>query len=820
MDRPQTKGPYINMRKIYYCVLFFSIPAQATNELILANNIINLPADFKNYFFESEVSVRFYLDDEVLFDGNALISEAGKVTLTSFTTEYHSGASTNQVYKWEKILRKGIHLGNCQDDCPEGLMKSNYDLSTSSVKLFTDGYEKARVKSRYISAPDDAPAGFIMNNDLVAAGGTKNRQGNWGLNSTSISSIAGWTQKSSFQLAGFSDPTLSNEARLYEAYTQKEFKGNFLRLGYFTPDIESGNVQTGGYGSSTIIGAMWGTSDALLESNDIISLYPIYITGQNQSVAEIYRNNILIYTQQLQAGIQALDTRRLPSGIYDISVDIIDSNGKKIGTQTAQVYKPRLWATGEDRWRYNIWSGYLQPLASGNRYDYATGRISGGALDVLLHPRVLVGAAVAANKNKKQYSIRTEVTVTDNDSIFGQYRYHTGSESTSVTDIRYFRSFKEGNLNLSWRHTDFSSSSNRGYDVIRYSSNQYSGSLTQRLPFQSQLTLGAQYFDSHYQKGTGADISLSTNGKIAGRDVTFRVSGYNTPGYKGASRNTGIELGVTLSLAPEGRNDSVSANLGMQDNKTYSGISYNWRPQGYSPLSYASATISANQYGPTISGNGGIDADLVNGDFYIQQSSRDGGVYGGINMRNTVVSGKGYVATSKQPDSMPSALIIDVETDSDNSRIDVDGAENTTVLQSGRNILSVEALSHNLLQFTGHGSAGLRVYPDNYTSRMNYGSVDYLKLRAVRTRTLVSRLFDEQGKLLRNRTVVSDVSSGQINSDGVLTLDIKSGEKDIQVNRLETNPGLHCRIPETSSERDSDVLFINKISCNREEANE
>lgn len=101
---------------------------------------------------------------------------------------------------------------------------------------------------------------------------------------------------------------------------------------------------------------MWGTSNALLINNESVSAYPIYVTAANQATAEVWLDNRLIYSQQLQPGIQAIDTRRLPSGIYNITINTLE-NGKIVDTQIAQVYKPLGWQNPNQKWRLNFWGG-------------------------------------------------------------------------------------------------------------------------------------------------------------------------------------------------------------------------------------------------------------------------------------------------------------------------------------------------------------------------------------------------------------------------------------------------------------------------------
>lgn len=82
-------------------------------------------------------------------------------------------------------------------------------------------------------------------------------------------------------------------------------------------------------------------------------------------LAEVWRDGRLIQTQQLQAGVQALDTRQLPGGIYDINIKIIE-NGQTVDTQRTQIYKPQGWNNPDKRWRMDLWSGQRKTLATGN----------------------------------------------------------------------------------------------------------------------------------------------------------------------------------------------------------------------------------------------------------------------------------------------------------------------------------------------------------------------------------------------------------------------------------------------------------------------
>ncbi|MCP6559169.1 TcfC E-set like domain-containing protein, partial [Klebsiella pneumoniae] len=89
--------------------------------------------------------------------------------------------------------------------------------------------------------------------------------------------------------------------------------------GHFTPNSDGLTRQLRSFGASpdTALGVMYGSSDSLAINNAKASVYPIYVTANRQAAVEIYRNGLLINTQAVAAGLQTLDTRPLPGGIYE-----------------------------------------------------------------------------------------------------------------------------------------------------------------------------------------------------------------------------------------------------------------------------------------------------------------------------------------------------------------------------------------------------------------------------------------------------------------------------------------------------------------------
>ncbi|MDP1013715.1 TcfC E-set like domain-containing protein, partial [Klebsiella pneumoniae] len=82
-----------------------------------------------------------------------------------------------------------------------------------------------------------------------------------------------------------------------------------------------------------------GSSDSLVVDSLQPSLYPITVTPNRQAVAEIYRNGVLINSQQVASGLQTLDIRPLPGGIYEVEVRLLE-DGQVISSTSELIYKP------------------------------------------------------------------------------------------------------------------------------------------------------------------------------------------------------------------------------------------------------------------------------------------------------------------------------------------------------------------------------------------------------------------------------------------------------------------------------------------------
>ncbi|EOZ1521573.1 TcfC E-set like domain-containing protein [Enterobacter hormaechei] len=766
-----------------------------------------MPEEFKSYFFNSPVPAKVLLNDEYLLDATLLLSEKGRVRLQSVvSTAGDTAFSSEQSGKWEELLQNGIVLGECTEKCPDGLVTAEYLLERSELKIYTRQYEQNRVVSNYIQLPDNLPSGLIVKNDLTASG-NNSRFDDWRLNSAWLSSLFGWTQKLMLQSAYSNASEGYRKTELTEAWTQKEFAGNYLRAGFFSPDTESGNVQMPGYASDRIAGAMWGTSDNLLSAGDSVSLYPVYVTGRNQSVADVFINDRLVYTQQLRAGIQALDTRRLPGGVYDITIRISE-NGRVTDVQSAQVYKPARWGSADKRWRASIWAG--QSVQDSPYSGDQHGEAWGFRADVLLHPRSVAGVSLARSDREHQWSVKSETQITDKTTLYA--RYNISQNGRRDSDVRMFQAFSTGSASIGWRHGVSAGEVGHRSNKYRRTSDTYNGTFTWQFAEQLSLTAGGQYAHNGYRDGLSTDMSVRKTLDIKNRSTELRLSAYQRPAWTTGKRDTGIEIGISIPMFSNSREHSASAELGAKDREGYANLSYNWRPETPGTLSYLGTTTSFSKNASTAGINGGVQNRYASGDFYAQTTSGNGGIYTGVNLSNTLAVGGGKLAASGELRDTSAAVIVDVDSPRLEPDLRVVSASGEMHLERGRNLVPADVWQQSNIQFDGNGTQSMQVYPSSYRYQMNKGSVGYVSVRAVNKKTIIALLTHADGTPVFNRETESDIAQAHVNSDGVITIDVSSAASYITVSKTDTDSALICSIPDLKNEK-RELLFIDKLIC-------
>jgi len=784
-----------------------------------------LPAGFADHFFDVPLAVRVDLDHQLLGEALIVLSRDDRVTLLEFTDTGDSKVPAATRDTWQGLLEKGVALGACTQSCPQKMISAYYNLESSQLSILTQDVELSSEAPRFYDQPDGGSLGLIINNQLNLNGGQQDSLGGrYGLQASS--SVGNWSQVFNLQLARQSGNDQPMRHAIHELYTQRELEGQFFRLGHFTPNSDGLTRQLRSFGASpdTALGIMYGSSDSLAINNPKPSVYPIYVTANRQAAVEIYRNGLLINTQAVAAGLQTLDTRPLPGGIYEVEVRLVE-DGLTTSTTQELVYKPGNWRNAEDRWRYNLFAGRETKLFS-NWDEQASGAVTAGAsLNYLLHPRVILGLSARQVREQLQYGSSVDWTVADNTSLYANV-YQTREHGTGL-DLQGLYSFGATNLvfshNRSW--LDTRDTYETLPDGTRLRRNTFVGqasnsalSVNHRLDAKNTLNMRVSHSQGNVE-GAGLDLGWSRHDSFFGSDANWRFSVFDRPGSAGTNdqRNRGVDVSLSVNLGSDGRQISGSigtrtARDGGRDNNA--SITYRQNLTDH-VLQSVSATAITDTYGVGLSGMANFSTDVVSGDGFVQRSSFNGDFSGGLNLNSTFVAGAGKMLLSSQYQGNGAGMIIDVETDLDEIALRADDlGGGSAVLRPGRNYVPVSAYKSSSVSFDFEGNhpPAANIQPARSSYHLNKGGVDYRKITVMKTVTVLGRLLDERGAPLKGHHVINHASRGVSEVDGFFSMEMSASAPTLQV-RYQNQLLCQFRLDPSTAPDENDVLMIGDLRC-------
>ncbi|MEG0063559.1 MAG: TcfC E-set like domain-containing protein [Pseudomonas sp.] len=785
-----------------------------------------LPAEFEEHFFDVPLAVRVERDQQFLGEAMVVLSKDDRVTLLEFTDTGDSQIPASERDVLGSFLKQGVSLGACQGSCPDQVLAVHYNLQNSLVSIATENAERGSDALRYYALPEKGSTGLILRNQLNLNGGQEqDLGGRYGLEASS--SLGNWTQRVNLQVARLGGPDDKLYHAMHELYGQRELQGNFLRLGYFTPSSEGLTRQLRSFGASpdTAAGVMFGSSDSLAIKNPTPSVYPIYVTANRQASVEIYRNGLLINTQAVSAGLQTLDTRALPGGIYEVEVRLIE-DGQITSTTQDLVYKPSNWRNHEERWRYSLFAGQESKLLSNWDEQSRGDMTAGAALNYLLHPRVIIGLSARQLQGKQQLASSIDWTLANNTSLYANV-YQTEDHGTGM-DLQGIYNYGSGNLfathNRSWLDTTNLYETLPDGTRVRQR-NVYIGqtantslAINHRLNSKQSLNGRVSHSEGNVE-GVGIDLGWTQRSLLLGSDASWRFSVFDRPASfsSGQARNRGVDLSVSLALGAKGEQWSGSigtrtAREGGRDNNA--SLTYNKTLQNH-VLQNVSVTALADTYGVGVSGLGSFSTEAFNGDAFIQRSSYNGNYTGGLNLDSTVAVGADKIVMTSQHASGGAGMIIDVETDLDDIALRADDLSGgSTTLRPGRNYVSLTAYKNSSVSFDFEGNhvPSASIQPQRARYHMNKGGVGYRKITVSRTLTVLGRLLDPQGKPLKGHHIINHASRGVSEVDGFFSMEMNAGSPTLEVRSGEQ---LLCqfRLDTANARSENDVLMIGDLRC-------
>lgn len=819
-----SRTPIAGALALLLCASAWAAPGTTPGNLLSQSQ--GLPEDFEQHFFDVPLAVRLELDQQFLGEAMIILGRDDRITLLEFTDTGDSPVSATTRANWEQLLQQGMALGGCQQSCPSQLLAVHYSLENSLVSILTENVERMAQLKQYYDQPNTGSLGLIVNNQLNITGGEDEELGGrFGLEASS--SIGNWTQAMNLQLSrlGGTDTTLYHA--MHELYTQRELEGDFLRLGYFTPGSNGLTRQIRSFGANpdTAVGLMYGSSDSLLINNPKPSVYPVYVTAGRQASVEIYRNGLLINTQPVAAGLQTLDTRPLPGGIYEVEVRLIE-DGLTTSTTQELIYKPNNWRNADERWRYNTFVGRESRLLS-NWDEQPTGFITYGAgLNYLLHPRAILGLSARKVREKMQYGTSIDWTLGNSLSLYANV-YQTQDHGTGM-DLQTLYSYGVGSVvfshNRSWLDTTRTyellpdGTRLRQRNVFVGQTSNTSLSLNHRVSNKSSINSRLSYSQGNLE-GLGLDVGWTQRGTFLGSDANWRLSVFDRPATAstGDQRNRGIDLSVSVALGAPGEQWSASlgtrtARDGSRDNN--GSLTYQKSFQDHL-LQSVSGTATADTYGVGLSGRASFQNELLYGDTYVQRSSFNNNLSGGLNLASTVAVGGSRMVLSSQPQGGGAGMIVDVETDLDDITLRADDLSGGSArLRPGRNFVPITAYKSSTLafDFDGNYPPAATIQPARSNYHLNKGGVEYRKVSVMKTVTVLGRLVDETGQPLRGHHVINHASRAVSEVDGFFSMEMTAGAPTLEV-RFANQLLCQFRLDPTAARRESDVLMIGDLRC-------
>ncbi|OMQ34611.1 TcfC E-set like domain-containing protein [Pseudomonas putida] len=819
--------PIATALALFFCATALAAPADNANTpRSLLAQAKGLPSEFEEHFFDVPLAVRVELDQQFLGEAMVVLSRDDRVTLVDFTDISDSTIKPSERDTWSNYLKQGVALGGCQANCPEQLVAVHYSLENSLVSILTENAERDDQVQRYYSLPEGGSTGLIVRNQLNLNGGqNQDLGGRYGLEASS--SLGNWTQAVNIQLSrlGGLDNQLYHSVN--ELYTQRELQGSFLRLGLFTPSSEGLTRQPRAFGASpdTAVGMMYGSSDSLAINNPKPAVYPIYVTANRQGSVEIYRDGLLINTQAMPAGLQTLDTRPLPGGIYEVEVRLIEDGQITSSTQEL-VYKPSNWRDHEERWRYNLFAGRESKVFSNWDEQDDGDMTAGAAFNYLLHPRVILGLSGRQVRDSFQYGTSVDWSIVNNASLFANV-YQTEDYGTGL-DVQGLYSYGGGRIvashNRSWLDTT------RLYDTLPDGTrvrqrNVFVGqtsnsslSVNHRITNKSSINARVSHSEGNTE-GTGVDLGWTQRTRLFGSDANWRLALFDRPGSfsSGDDRNRGVDLSVNIALGGPGEQISGSigtrtAREGGRDNNA--SVTYRKSLQDHL-LQSVSATAITDTYGVGLNAMASMQSDLVSGDGFIQRSSFNNDLTGGLNLDSTVAVGGQKIVMTSQYHRDGAGMIIDVESDIDGIALRADDLSGgSAVLRPGRNFVPITAYKSSSVSFDFEGNhvPAATIQPARSSYHLNKGGVEYRQVKVMRTLTVLGRLIDPQGNPLKGHHIINHASRGVSEVDGFFSMEMNAGSPTLEVRH---GNQLLCqfRLDTRNGRTENNVLMIGDLRC-------
>lgn len=792
------------------CVPAWATGGHVAQPLDLLQQAEDLPDGFADYFFGVPLTVRILVDGQLLGEGEIVLGKDTSVQLLALTDGHESELEERDRQRWSKVLTASHRLGPCQNQCTDEVLALEYSLENSQLSVLTAGAEKGQPLTRYHNLPSGGSYGALLRHQLnLIQGEGEQRSGRYNL--MAQGSIGQWTPL----LEGEVSQSGSGQAaqhHVQQLYAEHEGTGHFYRLGYFSPYAQGLVRQPTlfGGGTPTVLGVMLGDSDTLLIEQGQVSTTPVYVTPSRPGMVEIYRDGQLINSQQVLSGLQALDTKVLPTGIYEVELHVLE-DGQVTERRREMIYKPMNWQNPDESWRFNLFVGQQTRLFSNWEEDTARPLSSGVMLNHLLTPSVVVGASSQYIDQRWQHGLSADWSLDKQWRLFGNLM--ATQALGSGFDLQALYHYGEGSLVLSHQQQ-------RQHGKVGEESRdlkQSNLSLQQRL---DECHSANFYLAHQVGRGLGADLGWRYNGELLGHTVSWNLTVFDRPGSistdhardRGGMLSLSMNLGGEHSLLAIGIGSRTSRSGGQERNAS---LGYQQQLE-WGALQSVGANLTTDSYGVGTAGYAKFQGELVSGDAHLQSSSYNRALSGGLNLDSTLAFGdEGSLTMTGQSQGFEAGMIVDLESDMPELTLRADDDQGSNIkLRPGRNLIPVAAYRSGAVQLdlAEHDAPSVSIRPNVLPYHLNKGGVAYHKVRVMQTVTVIGRLLDEKGDPLRGAMVVNHAGRTVSEADGFFAVEMSERNPSLQV---EYQGAQQCdlALDTARAERQQAVLLLGDLVC-------
>ena len=792
--------------------------APQLNELTLLAQTARLPADFKDQFFDLPRAMRVEVDGVFLSDAMGVLTEAGEIQVSSWVDPAQT-TEAGELARWLQVLRQPRLLGDCASACDD-IVALHYDLQTSTLAIITSRAERATIPARHLRLPEDGRPGLMLHNNLNVVSG-QGMPVNGSYNIDAIGSLGQWTGVGTLMGVRSADPRYPNSQLLARLYAQREMAGHFVRAGLFSPDNPQQirpPLMSGGL-AGAVAGVMVGSSSALDIVEPTPSFSPLHVTANRPGIVEILRDGVLLNSQPVEPGLQTLNTRPLPAGIYDVEVRLIE-DGVVTSSRRELIYKPANWGDAEHRWRYALFAGQARdesPQTIGADRALA----AGATFNYLAHPRLVLGGSLQETGAERAIGASAEWTASDTSTVY--VSAHHSTEFGTGVDLQTMMSYGAGTVSLSYGVSGTPPLAGVGSSspIGAWSRRQATASWAHRWSADTYLTSQVSVLDGAGPgSGLNAGLSVTHRFKLFGSEALLGLSVYDKPsGFVSLQRERGVTLSLSMALGQGDRSLSMSAGWRSAPNggsEPYAALDVSQRLDSGS-LTQVSGGVSVDRHGVGISVGTQLQDERVAGDAFIQRSSFNGQWQGGANLQSSLAIGGASVALSGEPmaATAEAGVIVDVDADTPDAALrvqDVNGG--SQLLHPGRNFVPVAAYRKGqlLFDFDEASQSAAVVEPAMLSYHLNKGGVDHQSVRVMKTVTVLGRLLDKDAQPVGGARLDNAAGHAVSEADGVFAMEVSERDASITVRRSGTEL---CVIATQGqgARREGDVLMLGDLSC-------